>query len=38
MFPSIDNNIRTVSVKKYLDERICKDLPTDGVIKALELH
>ena len=38
MFPSIDNNIRIVSVKKYLDERKCKDLPTDRVIEALELH
>ena len=37
MFPSIDNNLGTASVRKYLDERECKDLPTDCVIEALEL-
>ena len=37
MFPSIDNNMGTASVGKYLDERQCKDLPTDCVIEAFEL-
>ena len=37
MFPSIDNNMGIASVRKYLDERECKDLPTDCVIEALEL-
>ena len=37
MFSSIDNNIGIVSVRKYLDERECKTLPTDCVIEALEL-
>ena len=37
MFPSIDNNMVIASVRKYLDERECKDLPTDCVIEALEL-
>ena len=37
MFSSIDNNIGIVSVRKYLDERECKTLPTDCVIETLEL-
>ena len=37
MFPCIDNNMGITSVRKYLDERECKDLPTDCVIEALEL-
>ena len=37
MFPSIDNNTGIASVRKYLDERECKNLPTDFVIEALEL-
>ena len=37
MFPSIDNNMGIASVRKYLDERECKDLPTDCVNEALEL-
>ena len=37
MFPSIDNNMGIASVRKYLDERESKDLPTDCVIEALEL-
>ena len=37
MFPSIDNNMGIASVRKYLDERECKDLPTDCVIEAFEL-
>ena len=37
MFPSIDNNMGMASVRKYLDERECKDLPTDYVIETLEL-
>ena len=37
MFPSIDNNMGIASVRKYLDERECKDLPTDCVIEALDL-
>ena len=32
MFPSIDNNMEIASVRKYLDERESKDLPTDCVI------
>ena len=38
MFPSIDNNMGVASVRKYLDERECKDLPTDCVVEALELR
>ena len=37
MFPSIDNNMGIASVRKYLDERECKDLPTDCVIEAFEM-
>ena len=37
MFPSIDDNMRNASVRKYLDERECKDLPTDCLIEALKL-
>ena len=37
MFPNIDNNMRIASVRKYSDERECKDLHTDCVIEALEL-
>ena len=37
LFPSIDNDMEIASVRKYLDERECKDLPTDCVIEALEL-
>ena len=37
MFPSIDNNMGIASVRKYLDERESKDLPTDCVIEATEL-
>ena len=37
LFPSIDNNMEIASVRKYLDERECKDLPTDCVIETLEL-
>ena len=37
MFPRIDNNMGIASVRKYLDGRECKDLPTDCVIEALEL-
>ena len=36
-FASIDNNMGIASVRKYLDEKECKDLPTDCVIEALEL-
>ena len=37
MFPSIDKNIGIASVRKYLDERESKDLPTDCITEALEL-
>ena len=37
MFPSIDNNTVIAYVRKYFDERECKDLPTDCVNEALEL-
>ena len=37
MFPSIDNNMGIVSVRKYLGERECKDFPTDCVIDVIEL-
>ena len=37
MFPSIDNNMGIASVRKYLDEREFKDLPTYCVIEAFEL-
>ena len=37
MFPSMDNNMRIASDRKYLDEMECKDLPTDCVTEALEL-
>ena len=37
-YPSIDNNIGIVSARKYLDGRECKDLLTDCVTEALELH
>ena len=28
-FPCIDNNMGILSLRKYLDEMGCKDLPTD---------
>ena len=28
-FPCIDNNMSILSLRKYLDEMGCKDLPTD---------
>ena len=37
MLPSIDNKMGINSVKKFLDERACKDPPTQCVIEALEL-
>ena len=37
MFSRTDNNTGIASVRKYLVERECKDLPTDCVIEALEL-
>ena len=37
MFPRIDNNMRIASVRKYFDERECKDLRTDCVIETLDL-
>ena len=37
MFSSIDNNMGIASVRKHFDEREYKDLPTDFVIKTLEL-
>ena len=37
MFPSIDNKMGINSVKKFSDERACKDPPTQCVIEALEL-
>ena len=37
MFPSIDNKMGINSVIKFLDERSCKDPPTQCVIDALEL-
>ena len=37
MFPSIDNKMGANSVIKLLDERVCKDPPTQCVIEALEL-
>ena len=37
MFPSIDNKMGVNSVIKLLDERECKDPPTQCVIEALEL-
>ena len=37
MSPSIDNTMGIASVRKYLDERTSKDLPTDCVIETLEL-
>ena len=37
MFPSIDNNMGIAFVRKYLDERESKDIPTDCVIEALKL-
>ena len=37
MFPSIDNKMGINSVKKNLNERACKDPPTQCVIEALEL-
>ena len=37
MFPSIDNKMGINSVKKFLDERVYKDPPTQCVIEALEL-
>ena len=36
MFVCIDINKAIASVRKYLAERECKDLPTDCVIEALE--
>ena len=37
MFHSIDNKMGINSVKKFLDERVCKDPPTQCVTEALEL-
>ena len=37
MSPGIDNNMGIASVRKYLDEKECKDIPTDCVIEVLEL-
>ena len=37
MFPTIDNKMKIASVRKYYDEKECKDLPTDCVIEALGL-
>ena len=37
MFPSIDNKMGINSVKKFLNERTCKDPPTQCVIEAPEL-
>ena len=37
MFPSIDNKMGINSVIKFLNERACKDPPTQCVIEALEL-
>ena len=37
MFRSIDNKMGINSVKKFLDERVYKDPPTQCVIEALEL-
>ena len=37
MFPSIDNKMGINSVKKMLDERECKDPPTQCIIGTLEL-
>ena len=35
MFPSIDNNMGIASVRQYLDEGECKDLPADCAIEVL---
>ena len=37
MFPSIDNNLRIVSVRKYLDERECKEPSPDCANEGLQL-
>ena len=37
MLPSIDKNMGITSVRNYLDERECQDLPRDYVIETLEL-
>ena len=37
MFPSINNKMGINYVKKFLDERACKDPLTQCVIEALEL-
>ena len=37
MFPSIGYNMGIAFVRKYLDERECKALPTNCVIEALKL-
>ena len=37
MFPSVDNDMGVVSVRKQLDEKEFKDLPTVCVNEALEL-
>ena len=37
MFPHIEINVGVASVRKYVDERECKDFPTDCVTEALEL-
>ena len=37
MFPSIDSKMGVNSVIKFLNERACKDPPTQCVIEALEL-
>ena len=37
MFSGIENKMEIDSVIKFLDERMCKDPPTQCVIEALEL-
>ena len=36
MFPSVDNKMEINSVKKFLDEKACKDSPTQCVIEAMK--
>ena len=36
MFPSVDNKMEINSVKKFLDEKACKDSPTQCVIGAMK--
>ena len=37
MIPCIDNDKGIASVRKYLDEKECKNVPTDFVLEAFEL-